>query len=142
MTSKRRLAPWGAAVLMLAALTSSIGRAVQPTPPDVEALLTRLDGLYRSTSSIARIELQVTTPRSTRSLRLKAWTRGEDEALIIIESPPREEGTATLRVGPNLWPGNLEEARALVRERMEGAFKLDVPLEVATGIGENWYETK
>lgn len=77
--------------------------AAQPKPPDVETLLTELDNLYRSKSSIAQIEIAVTSPRSTRSLRLKAWTRGEDEALIVIEAPPREEGTATLRVGPNLW---------------------------------------
>jgi hypothetical protein len=49
------------------------------------------------------MEIGIVTPRSTRSLRLRAWTRGEDEALIVIEAPPREEGTATLRVGPNLW---------------------------------------
>jgi outer membrane lipoprotein-sorting protein len=103
MTGRWRLASWSTAVL-IAALTTSVARAVaQPKPPDVEALLARLDDLYRSKSSIARIELQVTTSRSTRSLRLKAWTRGEDEALIVIEAPPREEGTATLRVGPNLW---------------------------------------
>jgi hypothetical protein len=36
-------------------------------------------------------------------MRLSAWTRGEDEALIVVEAPPREEGTTTLRVGPNLW---------------------------------------
>jgi len=77
--------------------------AAQPRPPDVDKLLVRLDDLYRSKSSIARMELQVVTPRSTRSMRLKAWTRGEDEALIVIEAPPREEGTTTLRVGPNLW---------------------------------------
>jgi outer membrane lipoprotein-sorting protein len=91
-------------VMLLSALVVSAGSAVaQPRAPDVEALLARLDELYRSTSSIARMEIQVTTPRSTRSLRLKAWTRGEDRALIVIEAPPREEGTATLRVGPNLW---------------------------------------
>jgi DNA polymerase I-like protein with 3'-5' exonuclease and polymerase domains len=32
--------------------------------------------------------------------------------------------------------------RPLVKELMEGAFKLDVPLEVASGVGENWYECK
>jgi len=32
--------------------------------------------------------------------------------------------------------------RALVKERMENAFPLDVPLEVATGVGESWYECK
>jgi outer membrane lipoprotein-sorting protein len=72
-------------------------------PPDVEAVLERLDDLYRSTSSIARLEILVTSPRTTRSLRVRAWTRGEDEALVVIEAPPREEGIATLRVGENLW---------------------------------------
>ena len=74
-----------------------------PTRPDVEKLLQHLDDLYRSKSSVARIDIQVTTPRSTRTLRLKAWTRGETEALIVIEAPPKEAGTATLRVGDNLW---------------------------------------
>jgi hypothetical protein len=75
----------------------------QHTVPDAGAILTKLDALYRSTSSIARMEILVITPRSTRTLKLKAWTRGEDEALVIIEAPPREEGIATLRVGDNLW---------------------------------------
>jgi outer membrane lipoprotein-sorting protein len=77
--------------------------AQRPAAPDVEKVLAHLDDLYRSTSSIARIEMIVTSARSTRTMRLKTWTRGEDEALIVVEAPAREEGTATLRVGPNLW---------------------------------------
>jgi outer membrane lipoprotein-sorting protein len=71
--------------------------------PDVDALLQHLDDLYRSKSSIARIQIDVTNTRSTRSMRLRAWTRGEEEVLVLIEAPPREAGTATLRVGNNLW---------------------------------------
>ncbi len=88
-----------AATLVLA----TMGVVVPAAPPDVEKLLQRLDDLYRSTSSISRIDIQVTTPRTTRTLRLKAWTRGDTEALIVIEAPPKEAGTATLRVGDNLW---------------------------------------
>jgi hypothetical protein len=99
---------WASSIVLvasfnLATISPTIAAVEQPEPPNVERLLDRLDALYRSKSSIARIEIQVTTPRSTRTLRLRAWTRGEDEALIVIEAPPREEGTATLRVGPNLW---------------------------------------
>ena len=36
-------------------------------------------------------------------MQLKAWTRGEDEVLVLIEAPAREAGTATLRVRNNLW---------------------------------------
>lgn len=74
-----------------------------PEPPDVDAVLARLDDLYRSNSSIARVEITVVAPRSTRTMRVRGWTRGEDRALILVESPPRDEGTATLRVGDNLW---------------------------------------
>jgi len=35
-----------------------------------------------------------------------------------------------------------EETRALVRRMMENAFELKVPLDVATGVGRNWYECK
>ena len=88
--------------LLLAALLLA-APAGAPAPPDVDALLARLDDLYRSKSSVARLEIEAVSARSTRSLRLRAWTRGEDQALIVIEGPPREAGTATLRVGENLW---------------------------------------
>ena len=74
-----------------------------PRPPDVEALLQQLDDLYRSASSIARIDIQVIGQRTARSLRVTAWTRGTDNVLVVIDAPPREAGTATLRVGNNLW---------------------------------------
>jgi len=36
----------------------------------------------------------------------------------------------------------VDDAAALVRERMEGAVKLDVPLDVDVGIAENWRDAK
>jgi DNA polymerase I len=38
--------------------------------------------------------------------------------------------------------GSVDEVTALVTERMEGAFDLDVPLRVEVGTGETWYECK
>jgi DNA polymerase I len=35
-----------------------------------------------------------------------------------------------------------DEARAMVQRLMENAFPLSVPLEVVTGIGDNWHECK
>ena len=99
ITRRAALAAAATAVLALAASTVR----ADPPPPDVDALLARLDDLYRSKSSIARIEIVVRRPRATRTLRLQAWTRGEEEALVVIEEPAREAGTATLRVGDNLW---------------------------------------
>ncbi len=88
--------------LLLALVVASPLAAFADTP-DVAALLRYLDDLYRSGSSVARIEIAVVNPRSTRTMRLHAWTRGEDEVLVVVEAPAREAGTATLRVGQNLW---------------------------------------
>ena len=70
---------------------------------DLKAAVKHFEDLYRSSSSIAVAELTVKRPRHSRSLRLKSWSRGEDHALIIIQEPAREKGTATLKVERNLW---------------------------------------
>jgi hypothetical protein len=93
-------------ILLAAALAATLdlrAGAQANRAPDVEALLQHLDDLYRSRSSIARIQIDVTTARGLRTMQLKAWTRGEDEVLVLIEAPAREAGTATLRVRNNLW---------------------------------------
>ena len=70
---------------------------------DLEAAVDYFEDLYRSESSIGEAELTIERPRNTRTLRMKSWTRGEEKALIVITAPPREEGTATLKVEDNLW---------------------------------------
>ena len=70
---------------------------------DQDAAVKHFEDLFRSTSSIATAELTITKPRRTRTLRMKMWTKGEERALIVIESPPREKNTATLKVDKNLW---------------------------------------
>jgi outer membrane lipoprotein-sorting protein len=70
---------------------------------ELTRLLNWLDDLYRSESSVAQITLTVTKPRRTRTLTMKAWTLGTEKALVVIEEPAREKGTATLKVGKNLW---------------------------------------
>jgi len=70
---------------------------------DLEAAVKYFEDLYRSSGSIAEIELTITRPRRTRTMSMKVWTRGEEKALIVITAPAREKGTATLKVDKNLW---------------------------------------
>ncbi len=62
-----------------------------------------IDDLYRSRSSHSVMRMTVERERGTRTLEMEAWTRGEDQALIVIRSPAREAGTATLRTEDGLW---------------------------------------
>ena len=70
---------------------------------DVNAVVKHFEDMYRSTSSISEVELKITKPRNERTLDMKVWTKGEDKALIVIQSPPREKGITTLKVDNNLW---------------------------------------
>lgn len=70
---------------------------------DARALLDRIDDLYRADHSHAVMEMKVVTSRYQRTLKIEGWTRGTDHALFRILSPKKEAGTATLRVGNDLW---------------------------------------
>ncbi len=72
-------------------------------PPDLTAVSRRLDSLFRSDSSVARVELSTQNGGQKRSLQMKVWSLGRDKALIVIEAPPREAGTATLKIKNDLW---------------------------------------
>lgn len=69
----------------------------------MDTVLDHLDDLYRSASSHAVMEMTILRERGTRELRLESWSRGEEEALIVIRAPAREAGTATLRTDEGLW---------------------------------------
>jgi outer membrane lipoprotein-sorting protein len=71
--------------------------------PDVDRVIDYIDDLYRSQSSYSSMRMTVTRERGTRELELEAWSKGDDEALIVIRSPAREAGTATLRTKDGLW---------------------------------------
>lgn len=77
--------------------------AVAADVPRVEEVVRRLDDLYRTSASSGRVELTAKTETQARHLKMRIWSKGSDRSLIIIDEPAREAGTATLKVGNNLW---------------------------------------
>ncbi len=70
-------------------------------------------------------------------------------AMIAIARETRESGAGArmlLQVHDELLfevpEAEVEDAQAMVRRLMEGAFAMDVPLEVSMGLGANWLECK
>ncbi len=88
------------ALLLLVPFPAAL-RAAQAPP--VRQVTRMLDDLFRSKSSLAEVELVSRTDTQDRRLKLRMWTKGQDRSLIIIDEPERDAGTATLRVGNNLW---------------------------------------
>lgn len=79
-------------------------QAEQPEKlPTVSEITDKLDELYRSESSKAEVTMTIVNDRGTRKLELEAWSKGEEHSLIVIRSPSREAGTATLKTDDGLW---------------------------------------
>ena len=70
---------------------------------DVKAIVKQMDELYRSKTSQTNMEMQIVTPHWERTLALEVWTQGMDKTFILITSPKKEKGVATLRIRNEMW---------------------------------------
>jgi len=62
----------------------------------------RVTPLFSSKSSIATVTMQISNEDGQRTLSMKIWSLG-DKALVRINSPEDEAGTAILKVGSDIW---------------------------------------
>jgi outer membrane lipoprotein-sorting protein len=70
---------------------------------DVEDIIAKQDELYRSGNSYSKMEMHMVTPHWERTLELEVWSKGMDMTFILINSPKKEKGMATLRVENEMW---------------------------------------
>ena len=68
-----------------------------------EEIVRKADDLTRGERSYSECSMTVTTPHWERTIRLNAWTQGTDKALIVITSPAKEKGVASLKIGREMW---------------------------------------
>lgn len=66
-------------------------------------ILERVDDMWRGTSSYAEMTMEVITEHWERTLKLKAWSRGKEYSLVIITSPQKERGLASLKVENDIF---------------------------------------
>ena len=81
-------------------LLACVAPARAQTPREI---IDRVDRMLRGASSRADIGMEVATEHWTRSLEMRAWSLGTEYALIRVTAPPREAGTATLKVREEVW---------------------------------------
>jgi len=71
--------------------------------PTARELLDGTDDMHRGSSSHGTVTMNVKTKRWTRSMSMESWSEGEEKSLIVIRSPAKEAGMATLMVDDNIW---------------------------------------
>jgi hypothetical protein len=87
--------------LLVCGIVGGTGQAEARQTP--EQLVRHVDDLLRGESSHGRVTMEVVTARWTRSMEMEMWSLGRDHSLVRVLSPAREAGTATLKVGRDLW---------------------------------------
>ena len=96
------------AILLLIAAYAALGNAgITKSSPDSEIdarkIIDRIDRILRGNSSIGTMEMSVVTSRWRRDMTLSIWSEGTEKVLVKVLAPKKEAGTATLKVGSDIW---------------------------------------
>ncbi len=68
-----------------------------------EKIIEKAEDAIKGETAHGKFKMTVETPDYTRDLTMEAWYKGNEKALIVIQSPPREAGNKTLKIGNEMW---------------------------------------
>ena len=85
------------ALLLVAA--ASTGRAQETA----QEIIDHVDRIMRGESSHGTATMEVVTENWERQMSMEVWSLGTEHSLIRITAPKKEQGTATLKAGDEIW---------------------------------------
>ncbi len=94
------------ALLVAVSAACTLVPALAAPVPDADAILKHSYDNYRASSSQTTVAMTVHRPDWERHLEMKAWTRGDDDALVRFVAPAKDAGNATLKLGRDTWVFN------------------------------------
>lgn len=70
---------------------------------DATEIIRQMDEKMRGESLEAELTMTIVRPSWDRTISMKSWSRGTEYSLILITGPARDEGTAFLKRGNEIW---------------------------------------
>jgi outer membrane lipoprotein-sorting protein len=61
------------------------------------------DAIKGKSSSHSIMEMTITTPDYTRTMKMESWSIGDQKALVKVLAPAREANNRTLKLGNEIW---------------------------------------
>ncbi|MCW5636675.1 MAG: outer membrane lipoprotein-sorting protein, partial [Rubrivivax sp.] len=71
--------------------------------PSGREIVQRSEALLWGRTLQGRYEMTITTPRWQRTLGLRVWIERPQRSFVRIESPAKEAGIGSLRIGAQMW---------------------------------------
>ena len=70
---------------------------------DAREIIRQTENNMRGDMSYMEMSMQVVRPRYTREISMRSWSLGDDYSLVYVTAPARDEGTAFLKRGKEMW---------------------------------------
>lgn len=66
-------------------------------------IIDKAENLIKGKSAHGIIEMKITTPDYSRTLKMESWWEGNEKALITVLAPRKEAGNKTLKIKNEMW---------------------------------------
>lgn len=73
------------------------------TAQDAAAIVQAADAKMRGNSMEVQLTIKTIRPTWSRSMDVKAWSKGKDLSMILIQSPARDKGIVFLKRNKEVW---------------------------------------
>ncbi len=81
-----------------------LGYAVsQSLAQNAKEIVQKADQKVRGESSEATMTMKIERPTWSRTVDMKAWSKGTEYSMILVTDPPRDKGTAFLKRKTEIW---------------------------------------
>ncbi|MEL6536984.1 MAG: outer membrane lipoprotein-sorting protein [Bacteroidota bacterium] len=71
--------------------------------PDPRDIIQKAEDVLQAGTSQATMAMTIVRPDWSRTIEMKAWSKGTDMSLILITAPARDKGSAFLKRGREVW---------------------------------------
>ena len=70
---------------------------------DAREIMRRTENNMRGDMRYMEMSMEVVRPRYRREISMRSWSLGDDYSLVYVTAPARDEGTAFLKRGKEMW---------------------------------------
>lgn len=92
-------------ILLLTSILMLLGAALAElfAAETAKSIIEKMEDKMRGESSYFEMTMTTVRPRYTREVSMKTWSKGDDYSMILITAPARDQGTAFLKRGNEIW---------------------------------------
>jgi outer membrane lipoprotein-sorting protein len=80
---------------------------------DAQAIVDASFNYMREKTSVSTVEMIIYRPDWKRAMTINAWTKGQDQSIFWIISPPKDKGNGTLKKKREMWIYNPKVNRVI-----------------------------